>query len=155
MTMQSMRREHASVPAGPARVQAAALRGWTLLLSALPASELTAPDVERNLAHLADQLQSEGANCCTQLPLTCYQLLCRPVKLWRLHGPTTYPGAYGLCDPGSGQSDVHDLPCRFESLFIADVGARTAAGEAVALLYDTCGLAELEGDSAQDSGYAR
>ena len=36
-----------------------------------------------------------------------------------------------------------------------DVEARTAAGEAVALLYDTCGLAELDGGSAQDSGCAR
>ncbi len=33
--------------------------------------------------------------------------------------------------------------------------ARTAAGEAVALLYDTCGLAELDDGSAQDSGCAR
>jgi hypothetical protein len=33
------------------------LRGWTLLLSAVPAWQLTAPEVERHLANLAQQLQ--------------------------------------------------------------------------------------------------
>ena len=43
--------------AGSSKVQTAALRGWTLLLSALPAWQLTAPEVERHLANLAQQLQ--------------------------------------------------------------------------------------------------
>ena len=36
-----------------------------------------------------------------------------------------------------------------------DVDVRTAAGEAVALLYETCGLADMDGISAPNSGYAR
>ncbi len=47
-----------------ARIQAAALRGWTLLLSALPAWELMAADVERHLASLARELESDGALLC-------------------------------------------------------------------------------------------
>ena len=43
--------------AGSSKVQVAALRGWTLLLSAMPAWQLTAPEVERHLANLAQQLQ--------------------------------------------------------------------------------------------------
>ena len=40
----------------------AALRGWALLLSTLPAHRLTAPFVESALAALAQQLYSEGTD---------------------------------------------------------------------------------------------
>lgn len=41
---------------------AAALRGWALLLSTLPAHRLTAPFVESSLATLAQQLYSEATD---------------------------------------------------------------------------------------------
>lgn len=78
-----------------AKVQTAALRGWSLLLTTLPAWQLTAPDIERQLASLADLLESP------------------------------------------------------------DVEVRSAAGEAVALLFHTYGLAELDAGDPTDSGYTR
>lgn len=41
---------------------AAALRGWALLLSTLPAHRLTAPFVESSLAALSQQLYSEATD---------------------------------------------------------------------------------------------
>jgi hypothetical protein len=68
-------------------VAAAAVHGWTLLLSTLPGHRLSAPFVEAALGSLAGQLYSDA------------------------------------------------------------VDVREAAGEAIALLYDAAGLADLEGDS--------
>lgn len=78
-----------------AKVQAAALRGWSLLLTTLPAWQLTAADIERQLASLADLLENP------------------------------------------------------------DVEVRSAAGEAVALLFHTYGLSELDAGDPTDSGYTR
>ena len=85
---------HNSFPAA-AKVQAAALRGWSLLLSTLPAWHLTAADIERQLASLAELL-------------------------------------------GSPYVEV-----------------RSAAGEAVALLFQTYGLSELDAGDPSASECAR
>ncbi len=63
-----------------ARIQAAALRGWTLLLSALPAWELTAADVERHLASLARKLESDGALLFHVLNVKTCRLIARRVR---------------------------------------------------------------------------
>lgn len=100
-----LRMEPPSEPASPqrpllaaaaaAKVQSAALRGWSLLLSTLPAWQLTAADIECQLASLVELLQSP------------------------------------------------------------DVEVRAAAGEAVALLYHSYGLASLDAGGAEDSSYIR
>lgn len=69
---------------GPAKVSSAAIRGWSLLLSTLPAWRMTTSSVEAWLQGLAKQLHSE------------------------------------------------------------DVEVRAAAGEAIALLYHSCGISDLE-----------